>query len=61
MTFNVMLIFATRHGAGTPKINFRYVFVPIHTIFAFLFFIGNFSKNWGAYCTHRTYPDIFIF
>ena len=54
-----MISFAMRHGAGTPKFNFKYIFIPIHLIFAALLTLG-FTKKYGAYCANEPYPEIFF-
>jgi hypothetical protein len=54
-----MLSFATRHGAGTPKFNLRFLFTPIHATFAILLCLG-YSRKYGAYCLPNPYPKIFF-
>jgi hypothetical protein len=58
-SFNVMINFATRHGAGVPKFNFSFLFIPIHTVFLLLLVLG-YSRRYGAYCSPNPYPSIFF-
>lgn len=54
-----MLSFATRHGAGSPKFNLKFLFTPIHAAFAIMLCIG-YSPTYGAYCLPNPYPKIFF-
>jgi hypothetical protein len=58
-SFTVMLEFATRHGAGVPQLDFKYVFTPIHLAFLALLITGYLPK-YGAYCAPNPYPIIFF-
>lgn len=58
-SFQIMLSFATRHGAGVPQVNFKYIFTPIHLVFLTLLVLG-FSPKYGAYCYPNPYPKIFF-
>lgn len=54
-----MLEFATRHGAGRKKFNFRKLFIPIHCFYLIMLCLG-YTKRFGAYCTPEPYPRIFF-
>jgi len=58
-SFQIMLGFATRHGAGKMKFDLRLLFTPIYCCFIFLLIMG-FNKKYGAYCSPNPYPKIFF-
>lgn len=58
-SFVIMLTFATRHGAGKPKFNFRKLFIPIHCLYLTMLILG-YSPKYGAYCVTEPYPRIFF-
>ena len=55
-----MLGFARRNDAAKTKVPIRFVFVPIHILYALLLLWGVCHEHMGE-CTARTYPNIFTY
>lgn len=56
----VMLGFARKNNAAVAKFRIRFVFIPIHMIYASVLILGIVNEDLGM-CHEKTYPRIFGF